>query len=219
MLKSFTLTLVLCLSIIGSVFSQKENMDTLSYSVGVLIAQNLKQQGLAEVNADKVAEGLADVLANKELKISVEEASMNMQTYMQGQQEKIHGAAIEEGKKFLEENGKRDGVVTLPSGLQYEIMQEGKGPKPAPTDNVTTHYHGTLINGTVFDSSVQRNEPASFPVNGVIMGWQEALQLMPQGSKWKLFVPYNLAYGERGAGQTIGPFATLVFEVELISIN
>jgi FKBP-type peptidyl-prolyl cis-trans isomerase FklB len=110
-------------------------------------------------------------------------------------------------------------VITLPSGLQYEIMKTGEGPKPTLEDKVTTHYHGTLIDGTVFDSSVDRGEPASFPVNGVIKGWTEALQLMPVGSKWKLFVPYDLAYGERGTGPQIGPYTTLIFEVELISIN
>ena len=123
-----------------------------------------------------------------------------------------------QGKKFLEENGKRSSVVTLASGLQYEIVAEGNGPKPGPADKVKTHYHGTLINGEVFDSSVERGEPFEFPVNGVIKGWTEALQLMPVGSKWKLYIPYDLAYGERGAGAQIGPFSTLIFEVELIDI-
>jgi FKBP-type peptidyl-prolyl cis-trans isomerase FklB len=123
------------------------------------------------------------------------------------------------GQKFLDENKKKPGVVTLPSGLQYIVIKEGTGAKPVLTDKVTTHYHGTLIDGTVFDSSVERGEPASFPVNGVIKGWTEALQMMPVGSKWKLFVPPALGYGERGAGGVIGPNATLIFEVELISIN
>jgi FKBP-type peptidyl-prolyl cis-trans isomerase FklB len=126
---------------------------------------------------------------------------------------------MEDGKKFLADNSKRENVITLPSGLQYEIMKAGEGPKPNLEDKVTTNYHGTLIDGTVFDSSVDRGEPASFPVNGVIKGWTEALQLMPVGSKWKLFVPYDLAYGERGTGPQIGPYTTLIFEVELISIN
>jgi FKBP-type peptidyl-prolyl cis-trans isomerase FklB len=126
---------------------------------------------------------------------------------------------MEDGKKFLADNSKRENVITLPSGLQYEIIKAGEGPKPNLEDKVTTHYHGTLIDGTVFDSSVDRGEPASFPVNGVIKGWTEALQLMPVGSKWKLFVPYDLAYGERGTGPQIGPYTTLIFEVELISIN
>ena len=120
--------------------------------------------------------------------------------------------------KFLAENGKREGVVTLPSGLQYEVITEGTGKKPSATDTVSCHYHGTLIDGTVFDSSVRRNQPAEFPVNGVIKGWVEALQLMSEGAKWKLFIPANLAYGERGAGQSIEPNSTLIFEVELLKV-
>jgi FKBP-type peptidyl-prolyl cis-trans isomerase FklB len=126
---------------------------------------------------------------------------------------------IEEGANYLQENAKREGVTTLPSGLQYEVIKDGTGSIPTLEDNVTTHYHGTLVDGTVFDSSVDRGEPASFPVGGVIKGWTEALQLMSVGSKWKLYVPYDLAYGERGAGAQIGPYSTLIFEVELISIN
>ena len=138
---------------------------------------------------------------------------------MQKQQEKAHAGNIDKGKNFLMENAKKEGVTSLASGLQYEVITEGNGPSPGPTDKVTTHYHGTLINGTVFDSSVERGQPASFAVNGVIMGWQEALQLMKVGSKWRLFVPHTLAYGERGAGGAIGPYETLIFEVELISID
>ena len=127
--------------------------------------------------------------------------------------------AKEEGANFLAENAKKEGVISLESGLQYEILKQGSGPKPTINDNVTTHYHGTLIDGTIFDSSVDRGQPATFPVSGVIKGWTEALQLMTVGSKWRLYVPYDLAYGERGAGANIGPFTTLIFEVELISIN
>ena len=127
--------------------------------------------------------------------------------------------ANEAGKTYLAENAKKEGVTTTESGLQYEVINSGKGAKPAPSDQVTVHYHGTLLDGTVFDSSVDRGEPASFPVGGVIKGWTEALQLMSVGSKWKLYVPYDLAYGERGAGAQIGPYSTLIFEVELISIN
>jgi FKBP-type peptidyl-prolyl cis-trans isomerase FklB len=134
-------------------------------------------------------------------------------------QEKKYEANIKAGKDFLEANGKKDGVITLASGLQYEVINEGNGAKPGLTSTVTTHYHGTLIDGTVFDSSVQRGTPASFPVNGVIAGWTEALQLMPLGSKWRLFVPSNLAYGAQGAGQQIGPHTTLIFEVELLDIK
>ncbi|MBP7184390.1 MAG: FKBP-type peptidyl-prolyl cis-trans isomerase [Saprospiraceae bacterium] len=194
-------------------------MDSISYSLGVLIAQNLKNQGFKDVKSSDLAAGIDDVLAGRELKINLQECNNTIQDYSTKQREKESGALIEGGKKFLEENGKRKEVVTLPSGLQYEIIKAGNGPKPAATDQVTVHYHGTLIDGTVFDSSVKRGEPATFPVNGVIQGWVEALQLMPVGSKWKLFIPYNLAYGERGAGQSIKPYSTLIFEVELLSIG
>lgn len=147
-------------------------------------------------------------------------AYMGEKQKVKDQEEKAKaGVNLEKGKKFLEDNGKRKGVITLPSGLQYEILKEGNGPKPTATDKVTTHYHGTTIDGKVFDSSVERGQPAQFGVNQVIPGWTEALQLMPVGSKWKLFIPSNLAYGESGAGGAIGPNETLVFEVELISID
>jgi len=199
--------------------TQNINMDTISYSMGVLIAQNLKQQGMENLNLDDFSKAIKDVMSDGKLKISIEDANINIQQYMQGQQEKMHAAVIKAGEEFLATNTKREGVVTLDSGLQYEIMKAGDGVKPTATDNVTTHYHGTLLDGTVFDSSVTRGQPASFPVNGVIQGWQEALQLMPLGSKWRLFVPHQLAYGERGAGSTIMPYSTLIFEVELLKIN
>jgi len=202
----------------NTAFAQNQPMDTLSYSMGVLIAQNLKEQGFTELKSDDVAAAINDVL-NGTPKMSLEECGKNYQEYAQAQSQKLYAKEVEAGKQFLAENGKRAEVTTLASGLQYEVMTAGTGPKPAATDKVTTHYHGTLMDGTVFDSSVDRGQPASFPVNGVIQGWQEALQLMPVGSKWKLFVPYNLAYGERGAGQAIKPFATLVFEVELLKID
>jgi len=160
-----------------------------------------------------------DVIEGKDLKIDPQTANANLQTYMQGKAERAGAENKTKGEAFLAENGKRAEVKTLESGLQYEVITEGTGAKPAATDKVTVHYHGTLIDGTVFDSSVDRGQPASFPVNGVIPGWVEALQLMPTGSKWKLFIPSDLAYGPRGAGGDIGPNATLVFDVELISIN
>ncbi len=199
--------------------TKSKPMDSLSYSVGILVGQNLKRQGLDKVQPADVSAGLADAISGATPKISIEEANQILEKFMKEQATKGSEGNIEAGAAFLAENAKRPGVVTLPSGLQYEIMKAGTGPQPKATDKVTTHYHGTLIDGTVFDSSVERGQPATFPVNGVIQGWVEALQLMPVGSKWKLFIPYNLAYGERGAGAQIKPFSTLVFEVELLSIN
>jgi FKBP-type peptidyl-prolyl cis-trans isomerase FklB len=191
--------------------------DSISYSLGVLFAQNFKSQPV-ELNASAMAKGFEAALQNKPA-INPDLANQIFSQYMQSLSAKVGEKAISEGQAFLAENKKRPNVITTASGLQYEIVTAGFGPKPAATDKVTTHYHGTLLNGQVFDSSVQRGEPIEFPVNGVIQGWQEALQLMPKGSKWKLYVPYNLAYGERGAGGAIGPYQTLIFEVELLKIN
>ena len=194
-------------------------LDSVSYSLGVNIGENIKTQ-FEDINLDNFEAGIKDVLEKDvEAKISDNQAQAIIQSYFSKKQQKQSESVIEEGINFLRENGKREGVTTLASGLQYEVINDGTGPKPTIEDNVTTHYHGTLIDGTVFDSSVDRGEPASFPVGGVIKGWTEALQLMAVGSKWKLYVPYDLAYGERGAGQQIGPYSTLIFDVELISIN
>jgi FKBP-type peptidyl-prolyl cis-trans isomerase FklB len=194
-------------------------LDSVSYSLGVNIGENIKKQ-FEDINLDNFEAGIKDVLEKDvEAKISDNQAQAIIQSYFTKKQQKQSESVIEEGINFLRENGKREGVTTLASGLQYEVINNGTGPKPTIEDNVTTHYHGTLIDGTVFDSSVDRGEPASFPVGGVIKGWTEALQLMSVGSKWKLFVPYDLAYGERGAGPQIGPYSTLIFDVELISIN
>jgi len=194
-------------------------LDSVSYSLGVNIGENIKTQ-FENINLDNFEAGIKDVLEKDvEAKISDNQAQAIIQSYFSKKQQKQSESVIEEGINFLRENGKREGVTTLASGLQYEVINDGTGLKPTIEDNVTTHYHGTLIDGTVFDSSVDRGEPASFPVGGVIKGWTEALQLMAVGSKWKLYVPYDLAYGERGAGPQIGPYSTLIFEVELISIN
>lgn len=194
-------------------------IDSVSYSLGVNIGENLKTQ-FPDINLKNFELAIKDVLDNQKVpKISGADAQKVIQNYFQKQQAKASESVIEEGKKFLTENSKKDGVITLESGLQYEIIKSGEGAKPTINDQVTTHYHGTLLDGTVFDSSVERGQPATFPVSGVIKGWTEALQLMTVGSKWKLFVPYDLAYGERGAGPKIGPYTTLIFEVELISIN
>ncbi|MCQ2607949.1 MAG: FKBP-type peptidyl-prolyl cis-trans isomerase [Bacteroidales bacterium] len=196
------------------------DLDKASYSLGMNIASSLKSEGVSEINAEMFAKGLEDMLKGNKLEISIQEAYETIQNFLSEANAKKFEKNITEGKKFLEENGKRAGVVTLPSGLQYEIMKEGNGPKPKATDTVTTHYHGTLIDGTVFDSSVERNQPASFPVNGVIQGWVEALQLMPVGSKWKLFIPSELAYGANPhPGGPIEPHMALIFEVELLAIK
>jgi FKBP-type peptidyl-prolyl cis-trans isomerase FklB len=193
--------------------------DSVSYSLGVNIAFSLKDQGFEDLNAEAVGKAIADVFSNGKLLIEPEKGEQIINEYFQHIQKRKFEKNIVEGEKFLKENASKEGVVTLKSGLQYQVLKEGTGPKPKATDEVTTHYHGTLINGTVFDSSVDRGEPASFPVNGVIPGWVEALQLMNTGSKWRLFVPSDLAYGSRGASELIGPNTTLIFDVELISIN
>ncbi len=194
-------------------------MEKISYALGMNLAANLKSSGIETIEYAQFSKGLEAAFEGKEAELSAEEANEILQKFFGELQQKQSAGTIQEGKDFLAENAKRDGVVTLESGLQYEVMTEGNGDKPKATDQVECHYHGTLINGTIFDSSVQRGEPATFPVNGVIQGWVEALQLMPVGSKWKLFIPSDLAYGERGAGQQIGPHTTLVFEVELLAIK
>ena len=198
----------------------ENELDSVSYSLGVNIGENIKNQ-FEDISLDNFKAGMKEVLDNeKDPKISGEQATAIIQGYFTKKQGQESESMIEEGRKFLETNASKEGVIVLESGLQYEVLAEGDGINmPKLEDNVTTHYHGTLMDGTVFDSSVDRGEPASFPVNGVIKGWTEALQLMSVGSKWKLYVPYDLAYGERGAGPQIGPYSTLVFEVELISIN
>jgi FKBP-type peptidyl-prolyl cis-trans isomerase FklB len=196
----------------------QNDLQKFSYAIGMNVATNLHQQGIEKIDPAALAKAFADTLeGNTQLK--PHEAQEVIQQFFAKASEAKHAANVEQGKAFLAENSKKAGVVTLPSGLQYQILKEGNGPKPKATDTVKTHYHGTLINGEVFDSSVQRGQPATFPVNGVIQGWVEALQLMPTGSTWKLFVPYQLAYGDRGAGGKIGPCTALVFEVELIAIE
>ncbi|TLX74899.1 FKBP-type peptidyl-prolyl cis-trans isomerase [Labilibacter sediminis] len=193
-------------------------MEKLSYSLGLSIAGNLQKSGVAELDFEAFSKGLKHQLEGSKPEISPEEANQIINEFFSALQSKQFEANIKAGKEFLAENAKKEGVVTLDSGLQYEVITEGSGTVPTAADSVKCHYHGTLINGDVFDSSVQRGEPAVFPVNGVIAGWVEALQLMPIGSKWKLYVPSELAYGEQGAGQQIGPHTTLVFEVELLEI-
>ncbi len=195
-------------------------MDKVSYFIGTNMGGQLKGQGI-DVDIQALTEGIADAIAGKPSKYSQEEISAAMQAFegkMQADAEKKAEESKEAGEKFLADNGKRDGVVTTASGLQYEVLKAGEGAKPQATDQVKVHYHGTLVDGKVFDSSVERGEPVTFPVQGVIKGWVEALQLMPVGSKWKLFIPSDLAYGKQGAGADIGPDSALVFEVELLEI-
>ncbi len=219
MKKAFPILFALCLCQQGFAQDLKTPEDSLSYAVGVLLAKVLVSQGVAEVNLDLVHQGMKAALNDEQTLFSAAEANQIVQDYAVAQQERLMEANKAAGEQFLAENAKRPGVVTLPSGLQYEVIKEGDGPSPTEEDEVTVHYHGTLIDGTVFDSSVERGEPATFPVSGVIPGWVEALQLMKVGSKWKLFIPAELAYGERGAGGAIGPNEVLIFEVELLGIE
>ena len=194
-------------------------VDSVSYGIGISIGQNLKKDNLNEINADLIANGIKAVFANDSSLLRAQDAQMCIQKFMQGKADMKGKANMEKGQKFLEENAKKEGVKTTPSGLQYMVIKEGTGPKPTATDKVSVHYTGTVIEGTVFDSSVQRGQPAQFGVNQVIPGWTEALQLMSVGSKYKLWIPANLAYGERGPGGIIGPNEMLIFEVELLSID
>ena len=194
-------------------------MEKVSYSLGVNVATGVKAQGLDTIDANAVAKAFKDVFAGNDLDISEEESMQVLQDYFGKLAAEKSAQAVEAGSEYLTENGAKEGVITTESGLQYEVMTEGSGAKPTTDDQVTVHYHGMLTNGTVFDSSVDRGEPAQFGVTQVIPGWVEALQLMSVGDKWKLTIPSALAYGDRGASELIGPGATLVFEVELIGIN
>ena len=193
-------------------------MDKFSYAIGLGIGQNLLSMGAQSINVEDFAQAIKDVLDRKETAISHNEAREIVNKYFEELETKLNAENIEKGKSFLKENAKRPGVVTLPSGLQYEVITEGNGKKPSATDRVKCHYEGTLIDGTLFDRSIKRGEPAIFGVNQVIKGWVEALQLMTEGAKWKLFIPSELAYGAQQAGEMIPPHSTLIFEVELIEV-
>ena len=194
-------------------------MDKLSYALGMSMASSLLQSGFTNIDAESFTQAFKDMMNNADTLVSEQEADRLIRSYFAERQQEILSKNLEAGREFLAENAKRDGVVTLPSGLQYEILKESDGPKPSLTDKVKCHYHGTLIDGTVFDSSVRRGQPAVFGVNQVIKGWVEALQLMSVGSKWRLFIPSELAYGEQGAGKDIQPNSTLIFDVELLGIE
>ena len=201
-------------------------MDKLSYALGLGIGRQLAQMGAEQLSIDDFAQAIKDVVAGGQLKLDETEAQVIVQEFFQKQEEKQRATAAEmgkkakeEGEKYLAENAKKEGVVTLPSGLQYLVIKEGNGKRPKATDKVKCHYEGMLVDGTLFDSSVQRGEPATFPLNQVIAGWTEGLQLMTEGSKYRFFIPYTLGYGERGAGASIPPFAAWVVDVELIEVQ
>lgn len=193
-------------------------MDKLSYALGLVIGHNLNGMGVKNINNADFAQAVADVLAGNATALTDAEAQKIVTDFLQQQEEEKGKEAREAGEAFLADNATKEGVVVLPSGLQYLVLEEGKGKKPAATDQVKCHYEGRLIDGTVFDSSYRRGEPATFPLNGVIAGWTEGLQLMGEGAKHRLFIPYNMAYGTRGAGASIPPYAALVFDVELIEV-
>ena len=200
-------------------------MDKISYALGIGIGRQLSQMGAADLNIDDFAQAIKDVIAG-DLKLGDAEAQQIVQEFFAKQEEKQKAEAAEKGKaakqdgeKFRAENGKKEGVITTASGLQYQVLREGNGQSPKATDTVECHYEGTLIDGTKFDSSYDRGQTATFPLNQVIAGWTEGLQLMKEGGKYRFFIPYELGYGERGAGTSIPPFSTLVFDVELVSVK
>ena len=200
-------------------------MDKVSYALGLGIGQQLKSMGAQDLCIDDFAQAIKDVLENKELAVSHHEAQSIVTQYFQEKEAAMNKEkeakgkqAKADGEKFLKENAQKEGVVTTASGLQYMILEEGDGKSPKATDKVRCHYEGMLIDGTLFDSSLQRGEPADFPLNGVIAGWTEGLQLMKEGAKYRFFIPYLLGYGTGGAGNSIPPYSTLIFDVELIKV-
>lgn len=193
-------------------------MDKLSYALGIVIGHNLKGLNIETINSADFAEAVQAVISGQKPAMADAEAQQIVNQFVTEQQEAQSRAACAEGEAFLKENAGKEGVVVLPSGLQYTVLREGQGRQPKASDSVKCHYEGTLTNGTVFDSSYRRGEPATFPLGGVIAGWTEGLQLMKEGAKFRFFIPYNLAYGERGAGQSIPPYAALIFDVELLEV-
>ena len=194
-------------------------MDKIAYALGLSIGQNLAHSGVKDINSEDFVAGMKDVLAGNKPQITLQEAQQVLDKFFKELEEQTAGAAKAEGEKFLAENAKRPSVKVTDSGLQYEVLEATLGQKPKATDRVKVHYEGTLPDGTVFDSSYRRGEPIKFALNQVIAGWTEGLQLMSIGSKYKLFIPYHLGYGEHGAGASIPPYSALVFTVELLGIN
>ena len=202
----------------GGTAAMKSSTDSVSYALGLSLAQFYKQQGIQNINTVLITKAINDVMKGGKAQLSDEQMNMCITNYLQKMKSEKSSVAKKAGEEFLANNKKNTGVVTTPSGMQYQVITQGTGPKPAITDTVRCHYRGTLIDGTVFDSSIDRGQPAEFPVGGVIRGWVEALPMMNVGSKWKLFIPSDLAYGDNGAGPTIAPGSTLIFEVELLGI-
>ncbi len=203
----------------------QSEQDRVSYSIGLSIGSNFKQQSI-DIKLEPLMAGIRDALLNSTPRMTQQEIQKTMEGFRKEMTAKMKkkkasqaNQNVADGEQFLRKNAQKKGIITTASGLQYEIIKQGAGPKPKLTDTVVCHYTGTLLNGQVFDSSYKRNSPASFPVNGVIKGWTEALQLMGTGSKWKLYIPSNLGYGNRGAGNAIGPGATLIFDIELLEIK
>lgn len=219
LLLTFLLGSMLAASVNAQNFQQQ--MDSVSYSVGLLVAKNLKSQNIDGLKLDKFMQAVEDVFNDRNPAISMDEAQAIFQDYARGLQEKQAAVALEAGKAFLKENSSKEGVTVLENGLQYKVLESGPadGVSPKPTDKVLAHYEGKLIDGTIFDSSISRGEPATFPLNGVIKGWQEILQLMKPGDKWQVYIPENLGYGARGAGAQIPPYSTLIFDIELIEVQ
>jgi len=199
-------------------FQFKNRLEEFSYALGITISSNLKQSGITDIDIPRFLDGLKDIYAGTKMRISIEEANYIIQEFMLSASDEDAKRNKVEGEKYLLNNLNIEGVVQTESGLQYKVLNTGTGVRPTIDDHIKCHYHGILLNGTVFDSSVERNQPAVFPVNAVIKGWSEALQLMPVGSKWRLFIGADLAYGTTGAGGIIGPNATLIFDVELLDI-
>lgn len=220
-----SIMLIACHADAGDKTALKNEKDKVSYSIGTQIGNNFKNQSM-DVDVDLLAKGIKDALSGgkllmteKEIKETITALQKDMMAKQAERMKVVAEKNRKEGEAFLADNKKKEGVKTTPSGLQYKVIKDGNGPTPKMVDTVTVNYRGTLINGTEFDSSYKREEPATFPVNSVIPGWTEAMQMMKVGSKWHLFVPANLAYGEQGAGPQIGPNSTLIFEVELTAIN
>ncbi|MEM8524302.1 MAG: FKBP-type peptidyl-prolyl cis-trans isomerase [Bacteroidota bacterium] len=214
---SFLFLITLFTTTVMSAQKEMSKQDSISYSVGVMLANTLKQQGLSEVDLDVVMSGLKDAVSDQ-AKIDKGAAANMLDQFVRERQERMVQENLEKGQAFLAENAKKDSVKVLESGLQYQVLREGQGVVPTSSDRVEVHYHGTLMDGTVFDSSVDRGQPASFGVTQVIKGWVEALQMMPTGSKWRLFIPADLAYGTRETGG-IPPNSVLIFDVELLDIK